>query len=290
MKTGMIMDKRILKNDFIQIEYLTDSLRIMGLTPTGKTNMLADISDAPPLSTPYGDFHFLGGHRLWHAPEAMPRTYIPDTAPAITELSDGVILEAQTEQGTGIRKRIEIHLAKDKPSLTLTHTLINDGLWAVKLAPWAITQFRLGGTVVMPMPVGNVDEAGLLHNRQFSLWPYASFNDPRLKLGDEFILFKAEALPPFKIGYLSTHGWMAYWLDGILFRKTFETQADSTYPDNNCNAEMYCNDQFVELESLGPLTTLPPGGSVEHIEKWEIIEGSDTLLEEIRKVLLETKE
>ena len=279
------MNKQILKNDFLQIEYLTDSLRIMGLTPTGKTNMLADMSDAPPLPTPYGDFHFLGGHRLWHAPEAMPRTYIPDSDVTVTEITDGVILESKTEPGTGIRKSIEVHFAKDKPSLTLTHTLINDGLWGVELAPWTITQFRLGGTVILPMPVGNTDAAGLLHSRQFSLWPYASFNDPRLKLGDEFILFKADALPPFKIGYLSTHGWMAYWLDGILFRKSFEIHSGATYPDNNCNAEMYCNDKFVELESLAPLGMLPPGEEAIHVETWDIFTGIDILSDDIQKAL-----
>ena len=178
------MNKRILKNDFLQIEYLTTSLRITGLVPAGKPNLLADLSDIPPIPTPYGDFHFHGGHRLWHAPEAMPRSYIPDDGEmTITDLPDGVILETQTEPGTGIRKRIEIRLAADKPSATLTHTLINDGLWPVELAPWAITQFRLGGTVILPMPVGNADPAGLLHNRQFSLWPYTRINDPRVKLG-----------------------------------------------------------------------------------------------------------
>jgi hypothetical protein len=279
------MNKRILINDFLQLEYLTDSLRIMGLTPAGKANMLADISDRPPISTSYGDYHFLGGHRLWHAPEAMPRTYIPDSVVTITELSDGVILDTQTEPGTGIRKSIEIHLAQDKPALILTHTLVNDGQWAVELAPWTITQFRLGGTVILPMPVGNVDAAGLLHNRQFSLWPYASFNDPRLKLGDEFILFKADALPAFKIGYLSTHGWMAYWLDGVLFRKTFEMHAGAAYPDNNCNAEMYCNHLFVELESLGPLAQLKPGAEIKHTETWEVFDNMDVLPAEIQSAI-----
>jgi hypothetical protein len=280
------MNKRILQNDFLQIEYLTDAIRIMGLTPIGKTNLLADISDASPVPTPYGDFYFLGGHRLWHAPEAMPRTYIPDTVPTVTELSDGVILEAQTESGTGIRKRIEIRLASDKPSLTLTHTIINDGLWAAELAPWAITQFRLGGTVILPMPVGNVDEAGLLPNRQFSLWPYTRIIDPRVNLEDEFILFKADALlPPFKIGYFNPHGWMAYWVDDVLFRKTFEAQKDVPYPDSNCNAEMYCNDKFVELESLAPLATLNPGDSVEHIETWRIFDGLGQFPEELKKVV-----
>jgi hypothetical protein len=281
------MNKRILKNQYLQIEYRTDSPRITGLTPTGKENLFVELGHIPPISTIYGDFQFVGGHRLWHSPEAMPRTYIPDTSEMlITDLPDGVKLEASTEPGTGIRKRIEIHLASDKPSITLTHTLINDGLWPVELAPWAITQLRLGGTVILPMPVGNVDSAGLLPNRQFSLWPYASINDPRLKLGDKFTLFKADAiLPPFKLGYFNSHGWMAYWVNKVLFRKTFGGNIDSTYPDNNSNAEIYCSDQFIELESLAPLKILYPGASVNHVETWDIFYGLDSLPEEVNELL-----
>jgi hypothetical protein len=281
----VIMNKRTLKNDFLQIEYLTDALRIVGLAPAGKPNLLADLGDFF-VPTAYGNYFFRGGHRLWHSPEAMPRTYIPDTPVTITDLSDGVNFEAQTEPGTGIRKRIEIRLVANKPSVTLTHTLINDGLWSVELAPWAITQFRLGGIVILPMPVGNTDAAGLLSNRQFSLWPYAQINDPRLKLGDQFVLFKAVAsLPPFKIGYFNPHGWLAYWLDGVLFRKTFGAQAGLSYPDNNSNAEVYCNDQFVELESLAPLGVLSPGAEVRHVETWDITYGLDLFSEDIQQAL-----
>ena len=281
------MNKHTLKNDFLQIEYLTTSLRVVGLLPAGKSNMMADLSDFPPTPTPYGDYHFLGGHRLWHAPEAMPRSYIPDDGEiTITNLSDGVILEGKTEPGTGIRKRIEIRLAADKPCVTLTHTLINDGLWPVELAPWAITQLCLGGTAILPMPTGNTDPAGLLHNRQFSLWPYARINDPRLKLDDKFVLFKADAiLPPFKMGYFNVIGWIAYWVDGVLFRKTFDVHAGLSHPDNNCNAEIYCGNQFVELESVAPLKILNPGDSAMHTEIWDVFDGMDSMPEEIRQVL-----
>ena len=281
------MGKQILKNDFLQIEFLTNSLPITGLTPAGKPNLLADLSDLVPIPTPYGEFYFHGGHRLWHAPESMPRTYIPDSGELrMTELANGVFLEARTEPGTGIRKQIEIILAPDTPSVRLTHTLINDGLWPVELAPWAISQFRLGGTVILPMPVGDVDPAGLLPNRQISFWPYARINDPRLKLDDKFVLFKADALlPPFKFGYFNPHGWMAYWLDGVLFRKTFDVLADLDHPDNNSNAELYCNDRFVELESLGPLTTIRPNESVTHVETWEILTGLDPLPMEVQEAL-----
>ncbi|MEK6221566.1 MAG: hypothetical protein N2D54_04910 [Chloroflexota bacterium] len=104
-------------------------------------------------------------------------------------------------------------------------------------------------------------------------------------MDDEFILFNADALvPPFKIGYFNPHGWIAYLLDDILFYKTFDVQTDHIYPDNNCNVEIYGNDQFVELESLAPLTILSPGESVNHIEKWEIFDGIDTFPDEVKKL------
>ncbi len=280
------MAKGFLKNDFVQVEYLTDALRISGLVPTGKSNLLVELPDSVSVVTPYGKFYFHGGHRLWHAPEAMPRTYIPDSQVQVTDLPDGVLLDTQTEQGSGIRKQIQIQLAKDQPSIRLTHVLVNDGLWPVELAAWGVTQFRLGGTVILPMPAGNADAAGLLHNRQFSLWPYTRIDDPRLKLDDRFILFQAEPLlPPFKIGTFNSHGWMAYWLDGVLFRKSFIVQKGPAYPDNNCNVEMYCNDQFVELESLGSLTKLSPGESLTHIETWDILNGIEALPVDAQEML-----
>ena len=280
------MEKQILKNNFLQIEYRTDALRVSGINLIEKPNLLVDLSDMPPVATPYGDYRFLGGHRLWHAPEAMPRTYIPDGAVQVTELSDGVLLDTPIEPGTGIRKQLEIKLASDKASLTLTHTLVNEGMWSAELAPWAITQFRLGGTVILPMPVGNADPAGLLHNRQLSIWPYTRMNDPRVQCGDEYILFKANPLlPPFKIGYFNSHGWMAYWLDGVLFRKMFDVKAGVSHPDNNCNCEMYCNHQFVELETLAPFVTLALGASVTHVETWDVFAGADILPEEVRQQL-----
>ena len=61
---GGTMQKHILKNGFLEVQYLDDSLRIIGLALTGKTNLLADLNDLPPIQTPYGAFHFRGGHRL----------------------------------------------------------------------------------------------------------------------------------------------------------------------------------------------------------------------------------
>lgn len=277
------MKTQTISNDFLTLEYLTESLRISGLTPKGKQNLFADLSHLPPIPTPHGDFHFRGGHRLWHAPESMPRTYAPDSGDLqVTKLDDGVRLESQTEAGTGIRKRIDIQLDRATPTVYLTHTLINNGAWTVELAPWAITQFRLGGTVILPLPTQKADEAGLLPNRQFSFWSYSSLSDPRLKLQDEYTLFHAQSAPNFKMGYFNPHGWLAYWIDGVFFKKTFAAQTDANYPDNNCNAEIFCNEDFVELESLAPFVRLKPGATVTHAETWEI---STSLPDELKEIL-----
>ena len=264
---------RVLDNGFIRLEALsTAGPRITQLSAFGSQNLLAILPATAKESTPYGDYYFMGGHRFWHAPEAMPRTYIPDIDGLATEdLPDGIRLIGPTEPGSGMAKTIEIHLAEGRPAATLIHTLRNDGLWPVELAPWALTMFRLDGTVILPQPVGKVDPAGLLPNRTLSIWPYTRINDPRLILRDDFILIKAvqSSLPPLKIGYYNPHGWLAYWLDGVLFRKTFSISPGVTYPDGGCNTECYSS-ASVELEALGPLQKLAPSETITFTETWEL--------------------
>jgi hypothetical protein len=265
---------RILKNGLLSLEFLAAAgPRIVRLSAFGKENLFADIPSA--VNTPYGDYFFRGGHRLWHAPEVMPRTYIPDNdGVSIEELTDGVRLNGSTEIDTGITKIIEIHLAADRAAVTLKHVLRNDSLWQVELAPWALTMFRLGGIVILPQPIRQVDKNGLLNNRILAFWPYTQINDPRLVLRDDYILLHAiPGQSPFKIGYYNPHGWLAYWLDGVLFRKTFTMSSEAAYPDGGCNSESYCNDRFVELESLGPLVRLEAGEAVNLTETWDLYPG-----------------
>lgn len=265
---------RSISTETITLEYLERAgPRIVRLSFRDDPNLFAEVPGFT-IPTPLGDYHLWGGHRLWHAPEEMPASYIiDDDGLTIHELPDGVILEGKIEPQTGLRKKIEIRLAPDKPLVRLVHTLTNHGRRVVERSPWSITQLRLGGTVIAPLPVGNSDPHGLLPNRHFSLWPYTRMRDPRLEWQDACILVKADAaLPACKIGYFNPHGWLAYWIDGVLFRKKFEVLASLPHPDGNCNAEIYCNDRFVELESLAPLSRISPGEKVELTEEWELFE------------------
>lgn len=267
---------QLLENRFLQLECLTNSTRIVRFSPAGKSNLFADLEDAPT-RTPFGEFYFRGGHRLWHAPESMPRTYVPDNEGAsVKPIAHGLRIEMPAEPWTHLAKSIEIRVDPDQPRVTICHELRNEGAWPVEFAPWALTMFRQGGVAILPQPAGNIDETGLLPNRQLVLWPYARINDPRLTLRDDFILLSARpSLPPIKLGYFNHPGWLGYWLDGVLFLKSFDSPADGQYPDHGCNSEVYCNDEFIELESLGPLRAVKPGETVQHVEEWEICESLD---------------
>ncbi len=279
----------VLENGQLRVEYLTTAgPRVVGLSYRGSPNMLADLHDVI-WDTPNGAYFPIGGHRLWIAPESKEKTYVPDnTGLQVRPVPNGVELTGASETNSGVRKTLRIELDPVSPTVRLVHTILNENPAPVSLAPWGITQFRQGGTVFLPQPDGNTDPQGLLPNRRLVLWPYTRINEPRLVLRDDFILIHAEAaLPPVKLGYASTAGWLGYWWDGILFRKSTDPQPGASYPDGGCNSEVYCGDRFVELETLGPLVTLAPGQTTQHVETWDVFEGLEQpfIPEEVRELV-----
>lgn len=281
---------RTLSNAHLSLDFLTQAgPRIVRLSVSGsKDNLLAELPDMA-LPTSFGDFHILGGHRLWHAPEDMPRTYMPDDAGlTVEDLPDGVRLCQPTEAVTGIRKTMEIHLQADHPAVKIVHTLQNDGVWPVQLAAWAITQLRLGGIIVLPQFTGPTDKHNLLSNRNIVLWPYTHLDDPRLQLFDDYILLYARAKQPAcKVGCFNPQGWIGYLIGNVFLVKYAEVNPNAIYPDRGCNIESYVGEAFIEAETLGPMTCLESGQAVTHVENWEIYTGVYTpqSIEGVREVI-----
>ena len=259
-----------LENGALSLWVTTDvGPRIIGAELPGSANVLAEI---PGMTIPTGDgrvFQLRGGHRLWHAPEDATRTYVPDDGPlAITTIENGVSLQQPVEALTGIAKSISVSLDPARARATIDHTLTNHNLWAVTLAPWAITQLRPGGLGILPQIQ---TDTGLLPNRRLALWPYTQINSPHIHWGDRFVFVEA-TLPDgaLKIGWANPAGWLAYAVDGQLFIKQTVYQPEATYFDFGSSSECYCGPAFIELETLGPQVTLEPGASATHRETWAL--------------------
>jgi hypothetical protein len=244
--------------------------RILGFGLRGGANIL---TETPELAWPagFGRYELLGGHRLWFAPET-PECSVPDGGGlTITAVPGGVRLVGAMEAPTGLRKAMEIRLDPGAAALTIRHSLRNEGSRTLELSPWPITQLRLGGVAIVKPPAP-VREHVIVPNQLLVLWPYSSWTDERLSIGDVALAVAARPGRPFKLGWLSQTGSVGYLRDGLLFVKRFEPAVGSAHADMGTNVEIYCDQGTIELESLGPLVRLGPGASTVHDERWELHE------------------
>jgi hypothetical protein len=264
----------VVESPTLRLEYLAHGgPRIVRLfLRDSDRNLLGECPDIG-WDTPQGYYQLFGGHRLLSAPEVIGVSYLPDGAGlSVRETASGVELAWEPEPGAGLAKVVTVSLAKDRAAVQVDHRIVNRFGERVPAAPWAVTIFPLGGTAYLPSPPART---GLQPDRRLSLWPYSRWDDPRLKLASAGIMLEANAgMPPLKLGTFVKDGACAYMRDGILFSK--RTQPDSSeYPDNGCNVEVYCSDRLIELETLGPLVELIPGGAASHAETWEIDSGEE---------------
>ena len=248
--------------------------RVVSLRSTaGKARNL--FLEFPPDEPRANGYLLRGGHRLWHSPEHIVRTYQPDDEPlAVKTLSNGVALTQPVEAATGIVKAKAIELPDDR-TIKVTHTLTNRGLWPVECAPWALTMLKPGGYGVLPLPPKGSHAAGdLLPGYALVPWTYTDLTLPVWELNRDFIgIDVAKAPHAQKLGITNYPGWSAYWNQGTTFVKYAPVQAGAAYPDLGCAFEAFTNGRLIELETLGALARLAPGESAKHVEYWTVLDG-----------------
>ncbi len=265
-----------LANEFVELIVTTDvGPRIIRFALNDKGNVLKEY---PELLGKTGGDEWVnyGGHRLWHAPEIQSRTYYPDNSPIdFQEHNDFVRLVQPVETTTGIQKEIDVQLAPDKPQVRITHRLRNTNLWAVELAPWALSVMASSGMAIIPLPPRGSHPENLLPASNVVTWAYTNMADPRWLWGHRYITLKQETganATPQKIGVGLTQNWIAYAHQEGLFVKAINPQPDAIYPDMGSMVEVFTNDTMLEVETLGPLDRLEPDHTVEHIEHWYLFD------------------
>ncbi|GBD97072.1 MAG TPA: hypothetical protein ENG83_09885 [Nitrospirae bacterium] len=119
--------------------------RIIRYGFAGRENEMCEVESTIGL-TGGDEWKIYGGHRLWHSPEASPRTYEPDNFPVQWEqIPNGIKTIQDTEPGTGIQKEMEITLSPENPEVNILHRLTNSGPWAIELSVWSISAMAPGG-------------------------------------------------------------------------------------------------------------------------------------------------
>ena len=245
--------------------------RIIRYGYVGGQNFFVELEE--DLGQTGGDgWRLYGGSRLWVAPEDRVYSYGADNEPVEIEVSGSKLTAIAPVENTGVQKRISVELADRGTEARVTYGLANRTIWPLRIATWVLTMMNRGGTAVTTLPPRGTHPEILAPTNPLIVFAFTNMSDPRWSWLEKYIVLRQDPsnADPEKIGLFNPATRGAYLLDGELFVKKFEASPDEEYPDMGSSFEVFTNERFLELETLGPMRTLQPDESVEHVETWSL--------------------
>jgi len=218
-------------------------------------------------------FQLRGGDRVWKAPEDSVATWAPDNIPLTIQITPaGLIAREPVEPSTNLQKEIEVSMAVSGTAVTVTHRITNRSLFALEFAPWALTMMAQGGTAISGFPPRGTHPANLEATNPLVMWAYTNLADSRWRFTKKYLTLRQDPnnKEAQKLGMFNRDTWAAYLLNHELFVKKTTADPSRTYPDFGCSFEAFTNNDFLEIETLGPLTKVAPGQTVEQVEHWAL--------------------
>ena len=218
------------------------------------------------------EYQLRGGHRVWVAPELLATTWALDNGPVKITVKGDVLEIRQPVDSAGIEKLISVKLASSGSAVEVRHEIRNTNAKAMEFAPWALTMMAPGGTAISGFPPRGKHPEVLLPTNPLVMWAYTDLSDKRWGFMKKYITLKQDPKNPVpqKLGMFNENTWGGYLLGSELFIKHTKALSGKPYPDFGCSYETFTNDEFLEIETLGPLTQVPSGATVEHIERWSL--------------------
>jgi hypothetical protein len=272
-------DNLRLANDQVEVVILRAvGPRIISLRPINGRNVFKVVAEETGKSREE-TWKIRGGHRLWTAPEDYgdPNglTYVLDNFPVDYEIKGEFHAQVThfMQKPAQIRRDISVRLAANGPKIIVEHALTNQGSAPLSFAPWALSVMAPGGFAVIPQPALGTHPKDFLPDRSISLWPFTDLSDDRIHFGKRFIQLQQADRGPIKFGLRHTEKWAGYILGDHLFLKTIPLVEGKEYPDLGSNFETFTNQEFLELESLGPYDEISAGQTVKHSESWAVFSG-----------------
>ncbi len=218
-------------------------------------------------------FQLRGGDRVWKAPEDPVATWVPDNLPVeITLTSTGLVARAPVEPLTMLQKEIEVNMAPSGTEVTVSHRITNRSLFSLEFAPWVLTMMAQGGTAITGFPPRGKHPTNLEATNPLVMWAYTNLADKRWTFTKKYLALRQDPgnSDAQKLGLFNSDTWAVYLLNGEAFVKRATADPTKTYPDFGCSFETFTNGEFLEIETLGPMTTVPPGQTVAQVEHWTL--------------------
>jgi hypothetical protein len=216
------------------------------------------------------DWHTYGGHRIWVAPETE-NTYAPDNERCEVDVSnDGLSALAPIPPQTKLRKRLTITAQDDRFVVEQGVLNTSDALYTGAI--WALTCVEPSGVIAFPW--GHQRRQRSWDLKKIVYWNRwmshsSDVSSQQWQPGPDLF----QVVPTGeegKVGSSSPEGWVALCREDATFVKSYRWVPDVRYPDQDCSLQIYTCEQFIEMETLSPLTVFYPGEEIVHREVWMV--------------------
>jgi hypothetical protein len=227
-----------------------------------------------------GSWRLYGGHRLWITrplADESEEIYEPDNAPCRLErIPDGVCITSPPS-ALALEKSLAITVRDRR--WTIEHRLRNVGQLLWSGGAWALTCTAPRESTLYRVPLGGGppawDVATILIPLRWGGSHTSRLDDPQISLTADALELRpredeAKRMLLAPRGRLEMHD-----PERGTFCKEAPFDPDATYPAGT-NLAVYVGPQrfMVELETMSPLRTLPPGATLTHAETWTLAASS----------------
>ena len=227
------------------------------------------------------DWLNFGGDKCWPAPQSAwpqhqgqdwPPPVAIDARPVEAVASErGILLTSPIDSGYGIQvvRRVELDAAQPVMRIRTEYHKLSGA--PVTVSIWTVTQMSEPERVCIQLQTASRFAAGFV--RLLEAEP------ADLKIDGCLLSLTRHARQQVKVG---TDGSCMAWLGHNCVVRIDTVITPGEYPDGGCVTEVYTNPdplQYVELETLGPLTTMNPGDRIEQTTVYTVTPRSTSDLE-----------
>ena len=219
------------------------------------------------------DWINFGGDKCWPAPQTVwtgqqGRDWPPpaafDARPAEAAASErGVVVTSPIDPGFGIQVMRHVELDASQPVMRISTEYRKLIGGAVRVGIWTITQLQEPEHVCILLAAESKFAAGFV--RLLAAEP------ADLKIDGRLLSFGRHARQRVKVG---TDGSSLAWVGRNCVVRIDAEVGPGEYPDGGCVTEVYTNPdplKYVELETLGPLTTMNVGDRIEQTTVYTVM-------------------
>jgi len=229
-----------------------------------------------------GDWNLRGGHRVWATRPGADEnedTYATDNEPCEATIEDGAVCIMGAENAVNKTRRGLRITCLDEDRLSVENILVNTGDMLYSGGVWALTCTLPTKGTQYAVPIGDGsswDAFNMVFFREWGGHGQGGFSDQQIRITDDLVLLTPQGVENKRM-LLAHHGIIAMSdpVNDVTFAKKVDYDPAGAYPLNTNIAFYIGPDNFmVEMETMGPETTLKPGASVRHVETWTLKQGA----------------